>query len=162
MKKTRTGKKQIETSRKLVHRRVQEGTRLTNAARWYKYKEGNVAYGKILGRYAMQPSESPGGYYYQIKLYEKSIVTANRREDAKEIVAKSGHVINIAEAYKMQFLCEVEIPEILAGAEHDLWLRTDKKIRLSGGQTMWVIDVQTKQRKAPTSAVHPLSDPFFG
>jgi hypothetical protein len=125
-------------------------------APWYKNKERNVAYGKILGRYAMQ--QEPVRYYIQIELYKESIVTVGRGDDAEEAVAKTGDVINIGETYKMECLRDVEIPEILAGAEYDLWVFTEKKIKLkSGGKTMWIMDVQTKQRKAPTSEVRPLA-----
>jgi hypothetical protein len=125
-------------------------------APWYKNKEGNVAYGKILGRYAMQ--QEPVRYYVQIELYKESIVTVGRGDDAEEAVAKTGDVVNIGETFKMECLRDVEIPEILAGAEYDLWVHTEKKIKLkTGGKTMWIMDVQTKQRKAPTSEVRPLT-----
>jgi len=123
-------------------------------APWFKNKEGNVAHGKLLGRYTM--GSEPIRYYYQVELYASSVVTVGRGDDAEEQTMDAGSVVNVGETFKLECLKDVEIPEILAGAEFDVWVLVEKKIKISGGRTMWVTDVQTKQTKAPTSAVRPL------
>lgn len=127
-----------------------------SSASWFTNKAGNVCYGKLLGRYIMQVD--PPRPYYQVELYQDSTVTTGKGEDAEEIVAKAGEIVNVGESFKIQCLKDVEIPAILAGAEYDVWIEIEKKIKIGGGHEMWVTDVQSKCKKNPTSQPRPLTD----
>jgi len=125
-------------------------------APWFTNKVGNIANGKLLGRYVMTAQEPPRAYY-QVELLAPCTVTVGRGDEAEEVEAKMGDVVNVGENFKLQCLKEVEVPELLAGAEYNVWIEVQKKIKLkSGGKTMWVIDVASKRLKAPTGEVRPL------
>ncbi len=124
-------------------------------APWFKSKDGNVCFGILLGRYIMQGVEPPRPYY-QVELIRPTLVTVGKGDDAEEVTAEAGDVVNVGETFKLECLKDVEIPEIMAGAEYQVWIHTKKKIKISGARTMWVIDVNTKMTKKPTSEVRPL------
>lgn len=124
-------------------------------APWFKSKDGNVCFGKLLGRYIMNGVEPPRPYY-QVELKKSAIVTVGKGDEAEEVTAAAGDVVNVGESFKLTCLKDVEVPELLAGAEYDVWIHTQKKIKIGGGRTMWVIDVETKRLKAPTGEVRPL------
>jgi hypothetical protein len=130
-------------------------------APWFTNKEGNIAHGKLIGRYIMQGVEPPRPYY-QVELYSSATVTVGRGDDAEEREASAGEVINVGESYKLKCLIDVEIPEILAGADYDVWIEVDKKIKVGQGRTMWMIDVQSKRTKSPTGEVRPLPKEALG
>lgn len=138
-------------------RRAPKGFRRRSAvseAPWFHAQKGNVCHGKLLGRYIMQTD--PPRPYYQVQLYSPCTVTVGKGDDAEQVEAKVGDVVNVGESFKLTVLKDVEIPEILAGGEYDVWFDVESKIKISGGRTMWNIDVQTKRTKAPTSEVRPL------
>lgn len=124
-------------------------------APWFKMKVNNICHGKLLGRYSMTGME-PIRHYYQVELYKACTVTVGRGEEAEDIEAQPGDVINIGETFKLTCYRDIEVPEILAGADYDVWVHVQKKIKVSGGRTMWVIDPQSKRTKAPTGEVRPL------
>lgn len=123
-------------------------------APWFTLEVGNVCHGKLIGRYEMQMD--PPRAYYQVELYRPCIVTVGRGDDAEQTEAKKGTVINVGETFKLESLKEIEIPELLAGGEYDVWIPVEKKLKLQGGKTMWVINLKTKRTKAPTTQVRPL------
>lgn len=134
------------------------GFRRRNAvtdAPWFTAKEGNVAFGKLLGRYVMQ-NVDPARAYYQVELYKACTVTVGRGNEAEEKEAAKGEVVNVGETFRLQCLKEIEIPEIMAGGDYDVFIEVEKKIKLSGGKTMWVIEVGSKCTKRPTGEVRPL------
>ena len=124
-------------------------------APWFTNKVGNVAHGKLLGRYIMTGVEPPRAYY-QVELVAPCTVTVGRGDDAEEEEAAAGDVVNVGENFKLKCLKEVEVPELLAGAEYNVWIDIQKKIKLKGGKTMWVIDVASRRLKGPTGDVRPL------
>jgi len=129
---------------------------VTNAP-WVKSLEGNVCVGRLIGRYAMQGNVQGSTHYYQVELTKPCKVTVGRGEDAEVQDAKAGDVVNLGESYKIACLKEVEIPEILAQAEYDVWVHFQEKIKITGGRTMWVIDVQSRRTKAPSGEVRALA-----
>lgn len=124
-------------------------------ASWVATQQGNICNGKILGRHAMQ--QTPVRYYYQIELLRPCKVRVGRGEDAEIEEAPAGEVVNLNETYQIGVLKEIEIPEILAGAEYNVWVEFKNKIKVAGGaRTMWNVDVSSVQTKAPTREVRPL------
>jgi hypothetical protein len=103
-------------------------------------------------------NSDPIRYYYQIELTAPCKVRIGRGEDAEVQEAQAGEVVNLNENHKTACLKELEVPEIIAGAVYDVWVKFEDKIKIGGGKTMWNIDVQSKQLKAPTSQVRPLID----
>ena len=128
---------------------------VTNAP-WVKAVEGNVCMGRLIGRYAMQGNVQGSTHYYQVELSQPCKVTVGRGDEAEVQDAKKGDVVNLGETYKIVCLKDIEIPEILAQAEYDVWVHYQEKIKITGGRTMWVIDVQSKRLKAPSGDVRPL------
>lgn len=123
-------------------------------APWFTQKEGNICFGKLLGRYVIQAE--PPRPYYQVELYQDTTVTVGRGDEVEETVAKAGDIVNVGETFKLLGLKDVEIPALIAGGEYDVWIEYEKKIKVGQGHTMWVIDMKTKQMKAPTMAVRAL------
>lgn len=123
-------------------------------ANWVAQEKGNIVYGRLLGRHVMQTE--PVRYYYQVELKAPCKAREGRGEDAQIVGAEIGEVINVNENFKIACLKEIEIPEILAGAEYDVYIHYEDKQKIGNGKTMWNIDVQTKQLKPPTSPIRPL------
>lgn len=130
-------------------------------APWVAQEAGNVVYGRLLNRYEMQ-GQTPRRWYLQIELHAPCKVRIGKGDDAEIAEAKKGDVVNLNENHKLSSLRDVEIPEILAGASYDLWAKYENKIKISGGKTMWNVDLQTKQLKPPTSPVRALSSADLG
>ena len=130
-------------------------------APWFTNKVGNVAHGKLCGRFMMTGVEPPRAYY-QVELLAPCTVTVGRGDDAEEQQAAAGDVINVGENFKIKVLRDIEIPELNAGAEYNVWIDIQKKIKLKGGKTMWVIDVASKRTKGPTGEVRPLAPDTAG
>ena len=125
-------------------------------APWLSLETGNTMTGRLVGRFLMQGTE-PIRAYYQVELTSGSVkVRKGSGDDAEVVEAKAGDVINVNESAKIRYLKDKEIPEVLAGAEYDLWMRVGEKLKLKGGRTMWDIDSGVKMVKAPTSEVRPL------
>jgi len=124
-------------------------------ASWVAQQQGNICNGKILGRHAMQ--QTPVRYYYQIELLKPCKVRVGRGEDAEIEEVPAGEVVNLNETYQIAVLKEIEIPEILAGAEYNVWAEFKNKIKVANGtRTMWNVDVSSVQVKPPTREVRPL------
>ncbi len=127
-------------------------------APWVKGQEDNVVFGKLINRYGMQGQTLPGSsnHYYQIELLEPCLVTKGKGDDAEVVEAAAGDIVNLGENKQIASLKDVVIPEINAGAEYQVWLKFKNKIKISGGRTMWNIEVHSKSLRAPTRAVVPL------
>jgi hypothetical protein len=122
-------------------------------APWVANEKGNVCEGKLLGRYQM--NVEPVRYYYQVELIRPTLARQGTGEDAEVIEVEAGHVVNLNETSQVaKALTERVVPEILAGAEYNIWVEFGDKIKLKGGgKTMWKVDVFSKQLKAPTRPV---------
>lgn len=123
-------------------------------ANWVENETGNVCYGKLQGRYKM--NVEPARWYYQIELLAPCKVREGTGDDAQLIVAQPGDVVNLNENHKTKCLRDIEIPEIAAGARYHVHVTYQNKIKISGGRTMWNVEVNTKQVKRPTSPVRSL------
>ena len=124
-------------------------------APWVEQEVGNIVHGKLLNRYEMS-NQSPRRWYYQIELLADCKVRVGKGDDAKVEIARAGDVVNLNENFKLTGLRDVEIPEIIAGAEYQIWAKFESKIKISGNRTMWNVDVQTKMTKKSVNVVRPL------
>ena len=62
---------------------------------------------------------------------------------------EAGAVVNLNYGPKTKGLEDL-VPAILAGAEYHVWVNVIDKFKISGGRTMWDMDVQVKPTKAET------------
>jgi hypothetical protein len=124
-------------------------------APWVKGQEGNVVFGKLINRYGMQGQALPGSsnHYYQIELLEACAVTKGKGDDAEVVEAAVGDIVNLGENKQIASLKDVVVPEINAGAEYQVWIKFKNKIKISGGRTMWNIEVLSKSLRGPSRAV---------
>lgn len=124
-------------------------------APWVAQEKGNVCEGKLLGRYEM--NVEPVRYYYQVELIRQCMVRQGTGEEAEIITVEPGTVVNLNENYGVKkALTERVVPEILAGAEYNVFVTFGDKIKLQGGKTMWKTDVFSKLLKPATRPVTSL------
>ena len=139
--------------------RAPEGFRRVGSvanAPWFNLKKGNVLLA-ILENVYERPDErvktkngTPGkSKFFQLKLLEACEARSGRGGDAKMVRAEVGAVVNLNYGPKTKSLEELS-PAILAGAEYQVWVQVGDKFQISGGRTMWDMDVQVKQTKAET------------
>ena len=123
-------------------------------APWFALKKGNVLLGLLENVYE-RPDErvktkdgSPGkSKFFQIKLMQACDATAGRAEDRKPVRAEIGQVVNLNYGPKTKEL-EKFVPDIMRGAEYQVWAACGDKFKISGGRTMWDLDVQVQLTKA--------------
>lgn len=120
-------------------------------------KEGNVVSGALLNRYAMQGNQPGNRHYYQVETDKPCTVIKGKGDDATEEDVPAGTIVNLGENKQIgDSLKPVIIPEINANAAYKLHVLFKKKIKISGGKTLWIIDVHAKRTKGPVGAVTPL------
>lgn len=130
-------------------------------APWVAQEKGNVCEGKLLGRYEM--NVEPVRYYYQVELVRECAVRQGTGDDAETVMAEPGTVVNLNENYGIKkALTERVVPEILAGAEYNVFTTFGDKIKLQGGKTMWKTDVFSKLLKPATRPVTSLPKASLG
>lgn len=120
-------------------------------ANWVATEKGNSVHGKLLGRHEM--STTPVRFYYQVELLKPCKVRVGSGEDVEIEDAAVGDVVNLNENKKLECLKEIEIPEILSGAEYEIFVEFGGKRNIGGGKTMWDINVSSKSIKGPTRPV---------
>jgi hypothetical protein len=123
-------------------------------APWVAQEKGNIVQGKLLGRHTM--NSEPVRYYYQIELSKPCQARQGSGEEAEIIDAVVGDVVNLNENFKIKVLTETVVPEILAGAEYEVYAEFKDKIKLKSGRTMWDVEVGSFQLKPPVRPVQPL------
>ena len=125
-------------------------------APWFNLKKGNVLLGVLENMYlrndervAKKADGSIGqSKFFQVKLLQPCECRAGRAEEAKLVRAEAGSVVNVNYGPKTKDL-ENFIPSIMAGAEYQVWIHVQgDKFKISGGRTMWDLDVQTSLIKA--------------
>lgn len=134
---------------------VPEGFRrvgsVTNAP-WFTLKKGNILRGLLENVYERPDERVPkekGGKskFFQVKLLAACEARAGRGEDAKPVRAEVGQVVNLNYGPKTKELEKI-VPEVLRGAEYEVWVHVQgDKFKISGGRTMWDLDVQVKLTK---------------
>ena len=128
-------------------------------APWFNIKTGNTLKGVLDGCYERVDPRSKTGKskFFQFVLLEAAEVRQGRGEDMKLIQAPAGTVVSINFTPKTKPL-EDYIPEIVRGAEYQVWIGCGKKIPLKNGNTMWDLDVRVNQTKSVSADV---DDPDF-
>lgn len=120
-------------------------------------KEGNVVSGALLNRYAMQGNQTGNRHYYQIEVDKACTVVKGKGDDATEEEVPAGTIVNLGENKQIgDSLKPIIIPEINANAAYKVHVLFKRKIKISGGKTLWIIDVHAKRTKGPVGAVTPL------
>ena len=139
--------------------RAPEGFRRVGSvanAPWFNLKKGNQMIRVLENVYERNDERVPkekGGKsrFFQVKLLEATECRAGRAEDAKIIRVEAGQVINLNYGPKTKDL-EKLVPEIMRGAEYQVWIYVQgDKFKISGGRTMWDLDVQSKLTQAATA-----------
>ena len=117
-------------------------------APWFNIKPGNVLRGVLDGCYERDDSRSKTGKskFFQFVLLEPAEVRQGRGEDAKVVQAPAGAVVSVNFTPKTKPL-EDYIPEIVRGAEYQVWIGCGKKLTLHNGNSMWDLDVRVNQTK---------------
>jgi hypothetical protein len=136
--------------------RAPEGFRRVGSvanAPWFTLKKGNTLRGILENMYERNDERVPkekGGKskFFQVKLLEGCECRSGRGEDAKVVRAEAGTVVNLNYGPKTSALADL-VPSIQAGAEYEVWVHVQgDKFKISGGRTMWDMDVQQKLVKA--------------
>ena len=128
-------------------------------APWFNIKTGNSLKGILENCYERVDPRSKTGKskFFQMVLLEPAEVRQGRGEDAKVVQAPAGAVVSVNYTPKTQPL-EDYIPDIVRGAEYQVWIGCGKKITLKNGNTMWDLDVRVNQTKSVTADIE---DPDF-
>jgi hypothetical protein len=125
-------------------------------APWFLLEEGAVLYGVLENVYE-RPDErvakEKGGMskFFQLKLLQPAMGRKGKGEDAELLEVPMGDVVNLNYGPKTKEL-EKLVPDILAGAEYQVWILVKGKFKLSGAKSMWDMDVQIQQTKAKTAS----------
>jgi hypothetical protein len=149
--------------------RAPEGFRRVGSvanAPWFNLKKGNTLRGILENMYERVDERVPkekGGKskFFQVKLLEGCECRAGRGEEAKIVRAEAGTVVNLNYGPKTMGLADL-VPAIQAGAEYEVWVGVGEKFKISGGRTMWDLDVQQKIVKAAPALADDDSPDFDG
>lgn len=128
-------------------------------APWFNIKTGNTLKAVLENCYERVDPRSKTGKskFFQMVLLEPAEVRQGRGEESKVLQAQAGTVVSVNFTPKTQPL-ESYIPDIVRGAEFQVWIGCGKKITLKNGNTMWDLDVRVNQTKSVTADIE---DPDF-
>ena len=118
-------------------------------APWFNIKTGNSLTGTLDNCYERVDPRSKTGKskFFQFVLLAPAEVRQGRGEDATVVQAPAGTVVSVNYTPKTQPL-ESYIPDIVRGAEYQVWIGCGKKLPLKNGNTMWDLDIRVNQTKA--------------
>lgn len=120
-------------------------------APWFIFEEENVIHGALIGIYEMQTD--PPRTYAQVELWEPCPVRVGRGEDAEEVMAAKGDIVNLGFTYQLAKWNEKIRPELDSGATWAVWVKVGKKLKLQSGKSVWQLDPRSKRLTAPTTPV---------
>jgi hypothetical protein len=128
-------------------------------APWFLLEKGNVLFGVLENMYERPDERTQSGKsnFFQVKLLQSAKVRSGRAENAKVTVAESGTVVNLNYGPKTKELAKL-VPDVLKGAEFQVWAVCGDKFGISKGRTMWDLDVQVMQTKAVTVSAEDAPD----
>jgi hypothetical protein len=120
-------------------------------APWFNFAVGNVLYGVLENCYSRPDERSKTGRskFFQIRLKAPAMGRTGRGKEAKVKEFPEGTVMNLNYGPKTKEF-ESFIPDILRGAEYDVWAHVEgEKFDIGKGQTMWPIDVRATMTRPP-------------
>jgi hypothetical protein len=120
---------------------------------WFEIAVGNVCHGHV--ECIAELSTEPPRLYYQVRLHKGCKVRVGKGDEAKVVDAKEGDIINLGETHKTKVLRDKVAARVQAGGDYDVWVSAKNKRKIEGGRTLWLMDVQVKENKAPTTEVKP-------
>lgn len=128
-------------------------------APWFNLRKDNVLFGVLENMYERPDERTTSGTsnFFQVKLLQPCECRAGRGEDAKVVVAPAGAVVNLNYGPKTKELAKL-VPEILKGAEYQVWAACGEKFKISKGRTMWDLDVQVNMTKAVSVTAEDVPD----
>jgi hypothetical protein len=123
---------------------------------WFALKPGNVIQGKLLGCYSRDDKRTKSGKseFFQIVLTEPCECRYGRGEKVSFKMAPVGSTVNLNCNTKTEVLKDL-IPDLMRGAEYEVWVHCIKKITLQNGNTMWDIMPSANQLVAPKAVESP-------
>ena len=117
-------------------------------APWFALQKGNVLEGRLLGKYDREDRRSKTGKssFFQVDLLASTTVRVGRGSEASFEQAQPGQVVNVNMGPKTMVLsdyCEA----VARGGSILLILRVGDKIELPNGNSIWDIQVATKEEE---------------
>ena len=129
------------------------------AAPWFNMKPGNSLTGILDNCYERDDNRSKTGKskFFQFVLMSPAEVRQGWGEDVMMVQAPAGTVVSVNHTPKTKIL-ESYIPDLVRGAEYQVWIGCGKKVHLKNGNDMWDLDVRVNQTK---SVKADLEEPDF-
>lgn len=139
--------------------RAPEGFRRVGSASnapWFNLAEGNELLGKLINVFERpdERTESKTSKFFQVELTQACKVRDGKGEKAAVIDAVPGTIVNLNCNAKTQEF-EALIPEIVRGAEYEVFVHVGKKFPISKGRSMWDITAAVKLVKPAMSTDNP-------
>jgi hypothetical protein len=121
-------------------------------APWVNLAKGNIVKGILENVYERRDERSISGTakFFQIKLVDSCECRVGTGETAKIVRSEAGTVVNLNYNPRTAPLEEL-VPQIMKGAEYEVWVGIGDKLKLPGGRSMWDMEVAVKM----TSPVRP-------
>lgn len=135
--------------------RAPEGFRRVGSASnapWFNLAEGNVLEGNLINVFERpdERTESKTSKFFQVELTKPTKVREGKGEKAVVVEAAVGTIVNLNCNAKTQEF-EALIPEIVRGAEYQVYVHVGKKFPISKGRSMWDITAAVKLVKPAMS-----------
>jgi hypothetical protein len=114
-------------------------------APWFNLVEGNQLRGTLINVFERTDlrMESGTSKFFQVELLEPALVRKGKGEKAVVVEAAAGTIVNLNCNAKTQEF-EALIPEIVRGAEYQVFVHVGKRFPISRGRTMWDITAAVK------------------
>jgi|WetSurSiteA1Bulk_404760.scaffolds.fasta_scaffold10290_2 hypothetical protein len=139
--------------------RAPEGFRRVGSASnapWFHLAEGNQMQGVLINVFERpdERTESKTSKFFQVELLAPTKVREGKGEKAAVVEASAGTIINVnCNAKTKEF--ESLIPEIVRGAEYQVFVHVGKKFPISKGRSMWDITAAVKLVKPAMATDQP-------
>ena len=135
--------------------RAPEGFRRVGSASnapWFHLAEGNQMQGLLINVFERpdERTESKTSKFFQVELLTPTKVREGKGEKATVVEAAAGTIVNLNCNAKTQEF-EALIPEIVRGAEYQVFVHVGKKFAISKGRMMWDITAAVKLVKPALS-----------